>query len=72
MRASHLYLSFGTEIIYDDAEFILTNTDKAGIVGVNGAGKTTLFKLLLGEPLSSYYYILISDFLSSPNTTKNR
>ena len=49
MRGSHLYLSFGTEILYEDAEFYLPNTAKAGIVGVNGAGKTTLFKVILGE-----------------------
>ena len=49
MRGSHLYLSFGTEILYEDAEFYLPDTAKAGIVGVNGAGKTTLFKVILGE-----------------------
>lgn len=41
-------LSFGNEVIFDDAEFILGDRDKVGIVGVNGAGKTTLFKVLLG------------------------
>ena len=49
MRGSHLYLSFGTEILYEDAEFYLPDTAKVGIVGVNGAGKTTLFKVILGE-----------------------
>ena len=42
-------LSFGAEIIFDNAAFQLGDKDKAGIVGVNGAGKTTLFRLLLGE-----------------------
>lgn len=42
-------LSFGLEIVYEDAEFQLRGQDKVGIVGVNGAGKTTLFRLLLGE-----------------------
>lgn len=49
MRASHLSLSFGTEVIYDDAEFYIGKTDKVGIVGVNGAGKTTLFKIMLNK-----------------------
>lgn len=49
MKGSHMNLSFGTELIYEDAGFQLEGTDKAGIVGVNGAGKTTLFRLLLGE-----------------------
>lgn len=42
-------LSFGTEVIYDDAEFQTSDSDKVGIVGVNGSGKTTLFKVILNE-----------------------
>ena len=42
-------LSFMMEMIYDDAEFLLHDQDKVGIVGVNGAGKTTLFRLLLQQ-----------------------
>ncbi len=49
MRGQHMHLSFGTETIYDDAEFYLNNYDKTGIVGVNGAGKTTLFKVILKQ-----------------------
>lgn len=49
MRGSHLHLSFGTEVIYDDAEFYVGDSDKTGIVGVNGAGKTTLFRVILKE-----------------------
>ena len=49
MYASSLSLSFGTTVVYDNAEFNLSSRDKVGIVGVNGAGKTTLFKLILGE-----------------------
>lgn len=49
IRANRLSLSFGTEVIYDEADFTLGDKDKTGIVGVNGAGKTTLFKVMLGE-----------------------
>lgn len=49
MKGSQMNLSFGAEIIFDNAAFQLGDKDKAGIVGVNGAGKTTLFRLLLGE-----------------------
>ena len=49
MQATELNLSFGTERIYDDAEFKLEKSAKVGVVGVNGAGKTTLFRVLLGE-----------------------
>ena len=44
-----MYLAFGTEIVYDGAEFYIGDNDKTGIVGVNGAGKTTLFKVILGR-----------------------
>lgn len=49
MRAKSISLSFGTEIIYEDANFYLNEHEKTGIVGVNGAGKTTLFHVLLKE-----------------------
>lgn len=49
MKGEHIVLSFGTEKIYDDAEFQIKENEKIGIVGVNGAGKTTLFKVLLKE-----------------------
>lgn len=54
MRGINLKLSYGTEIIYDDASFNIPPYSKVGIVGVNGAGKTTLFKVILGiEQLES-------------------
>lgn len=48
MRAHGLSLTFGTTVIYDNAEFNLLPRDHVGIVGVNGAGKTTLFRVLIG------------------------
>ncbi len=49
MKGSKMNLAFGLETIYEDAEFLLGDRDKVGIVGVNGAGKTTLFRILLHE-----------------------
>ena len=49
MYVRGLSLSFGTTVVYNNAEFELSPRDKVGIVGVNGAGKTTLFKILLGQ-----------------------
>lgn len=49
MRGKNMHLAFGLEVIFDDAEFVISDKDKVGIVGVNGAGKTTLFKVLLGK-----------------------
>ena len=54
MRAEHLTLSFGTNVIYDNAEFNIPSRAKCGIVGVNGAGKTTLFKIILGQITPDY------------------
>lgn len=47
MRGENLNLTFGLETIYKDANFLVNEKDKVGLVGVNGAGKTTLFKVIL-------------------------
>lgn len=47
MKGTNMNLSFGLEVIYEDADFHIGPHDKAGIVGVNGAGKTTLFQVLM-------------------------
>lgn len=49
MKGSKMNLTFGMEVIYEDADFQINDSDKVGIVGVNGAGKTTLFHVLLHE-----------------------
>ena len=49
MRGDNLNLSFGINEIYKDANFLLNENDKVGIVGVNGAGKSTLFHVILGD-----------------------
>ena len=49
MQARNLSLSFGSQVIYDNAEFNLPTRAKVGIVGVNGAGKTTLFRIMTGQ-----------------------
>ena len=61
MQADHIYLSFGTEVIYEDASFHIEDKDKVGVVGVNGAGKTTLFKVLLKEQLLDSGKITMKD-----------
>ena len=49
MQGENMFLAFGSETIYDDANFRIEEKDKVGVVGVNGAGKTTLFKIILKE-----------------------
>lgn len=56
MCAQNLSLSFGTQTIYDYAQFNIGPHDHVGIVGVNGAGKSTLFNIITGniKPDSGY------------------
>ncbi|MEG2003337.1 MAG: ATP-binding cassette domain-containing protein, partial [Clostridia bacterium] len=49
MRGTNMCLSFGLDVIFEQAEFKIEKQDKVGIIGVNGAGKTTLFRVLLQE-----------------------
>lgn len=49
MKGTKMNLSYGLEVIYEDADFHIDDHDKVGIVGVNGAGKTTLFHVLMRE-----------------------
>ncbi len=57
MKGINMSLSFGTEVIYDNAEFQISKYDKTALVGVNGAGKTTLFKIILKEEYLDSGYI---------------
>ena len=49
MKIDNLCMSFGTQVIFDNASFQVNNNDKVGIIGVNGAGKSTLLNILLGN-----------------------
>ncbi|MDD2377507.1 MAG: ABC-F family ATP-binding cassette domain-containing protein [Bacilli bacterium] len=49
MKGTNLNLSFNLEKIYENANFMINDNDKVGVVGVNGAGKTTLFRVILKE-----------------------
>lgn len=49
MNIENLCMSFQTQIIFDNVNIHMSDTDHIGLVGVNGAGKSTLFNLILGK-----------------------
>lgn len=49
LTATQLKKSFGTDVIFDQATFMINEGDKIGVLGMNGTGKTTLFRILTGE-----------------------
>ncbi|MGD9901713.1 MAG: ABC-F family ATP-binding cassette domain-containing protein [Spirochaetales bacterium] len=41
--------SFGDKVIFNNANLVLFNKEKMGLVGLNGTGKSTLIKMIIGE-----------------------
>ncbi len=52
ISVQNLAKSYGEQVVFDDATFLMTPGERLGIVGRNGHGKTTLFRMLLGEESS--------------------
>ena len=48
LELKNLSLSFGTQVILDNANLLINERERIGFVGRNGTGKTTLMKLLAG------------------------
>ena len=51
IEISNFSQNYGDRQLYDNANFVLNNNEKIGIVGLNGAGKSTLLKILSGDVL---------------------
>ncbi len=49
IQVNNLDKSYGSQIIFEKAGFILNPGERVGLVGRNGHGKTTLFKIILGQ-----------------------
>jgi len=49
LTVSNLSKSYGSQILFEDASFLVGPGERVGLVGRNGHGKTTLFRVLLGE-----------------------
>ena len=39
---------FGHKLLFENADWLITNHDRIGLVGGNGTGKSTLMKVLAG------------------------
>ncbi len=49
IQVSNLNKSYGPQVLFEDAHFLINPSERVGLIGRNGHGKTTLFKILLGE-----------------------
>lgn len=45
----NLNLSFGSKVLFQNAELVLEDGEKVGLLGLNGKGKSSLFKILEGS-----------------------
>ncbi len=62
MQLKDIHKSFGSRIIFDEANVTLNSEQKAGFIGRNGAGKSTLCKIIIGqEPADSGKVIRSAD-----------
>lgn len=60
ITVSNLTMEFGENLLFDNMNFEVQNSDRIALIGVNGCGKTTLFKLLTGEYQPSDGSIIIN------------
>jgi ATP-binding cassette subfamily F protein 3 len=49
IQVNNLDKSYGQQVVFDKAGFILNPGERVGLVGRNGYGKTTLFRMILGQ-----------------------
>jgi ATP-binding cassette, subfamily F, member 3 len=56
---------FGTKLLFEDLNWMITAQDRAGLVGANGSGKTTLLKVLAGMESLDYGKLSVTRGVSS-------
>lgn len=48
LRVEHLMKTYGEKTLFKDANFIINEHDRIGLIGTNGSGKTTLLNAVAG------------------------
>ncbi len=49
INLSQVKVTYGSRVLFKNADLLVRPGDKIGLVGPNGAGKTTVFRLITGE-----------------------
>ena len=48
LRIEHLTKTYGEKTLFEDADFIINEHDRIGLIGTNGSRKTTLLNAISG------------------------
>lgn len=61
LRITGLTKHYGPQMILENADLLVNDRQKIGVIGRNGAGKSTLFKIIVGEEEADNGDIIIHD-----------
>ncbi len=61
LRVSNLEKYFGEQLLFEQSSFVVSRSEKVGIVGPNGCGKTTLLLTVAGLTESDYGSIALPE-----------
>lgn len=63
LRVEHLTKTYGEKTLFKDANFIINEHDRIGLIGTNGSGKTTLLNAISGiDPADSGELVMPNDY----------
>ena len=63
LRVEYLTKTYGEKTLFEDADFIINEHDRIGLIGTNGSGKTTLLNAISGiDPADSGNLVMPNDY----------
>lgn len=63
LRVEHLTKTYGEKTLFKDANFIINEHDRIGLIGTNGSGKSTLLNAIAGiDPADSGELVMPNDY----------